>query len=202
MKSDDRESLVRAARELLMTDGYEACTVEAAARSVRLDAKSAQAAVADRADLVMAALDAHWADLRPHIEAALDASLPPLERLRRFFTGAADFQAAHWEKLGCVVGCLLMRVGSSAGKGDVAVRTKVGTILDELTSMVVPALCDAMSEGRIRKGDPDVMARTLVQYTEGVLGLARIDNDLGALKAAMARGLEFLGAEPPLLRPA
>jgi len=67
--------------------------------------------------------------------------------------------------------------------------------------MLKKPLADAMSEGRIRKGDPDVMARTLVQYTEGVLGLAQIDNDLPALKAAMARGLEFLGAEPPLLRP-
>ena len=124
-----------------------------------------------------------------------------LERLRRFFIGAADFQAVHWEKLGCVAGCLLLRVGSAAGKTDVAVRRKVAEIFGELTGMLKGPLTDAMSEGRIRKGDPDVMARTLVQYTEGVLGLARIDNDLPALKAAMARGLEFLGAEPPLLRP-
>jgi TetR/AcrR family transcriptional repressor of nem operon len=196
MKADDRERLARAARELLIADSYEACTVEAAARAAGLDATSAQAAVRDRVDLVLAALDAHWAELRPHVAASLDASHPPLERLRRWFAGAADFQAANWSRAGCVVGCLLIRVGSSAGKADVAVRLKVATILDDMTAMLVPALNDAMSEGRIRKGDPDVMARTLVQYAEGVLGLARIDNDLEALKSAMARGLEFLGAEP------
>ncbi|HLY07672.1 MAG TPA: TetR/AcrR family transcriptional regulator [Planctomycetota bacterium] len=192
----DRERLIGAARALLMEDGYDAVTFDAAAGRAGIPSAAAPAIFPTRDDLVLAALDAHWAELRPFLDQAFDRALPPLDRLRRFFDGVYAFQDAQWSKLGCVVGCLLLRVGSATSRMGERPRRRVAERLEDLHRYVEGALKDAQEGGLIRSGDVRAMGWTLVHYVEGVLGMARIQNDLHTLHGMMEQSLEFLGARP------
>src|SRR5436190_11336193 len=124
-----REKIVAAARDVLLTDGYEAATPEAVSRKAGVSSPEFSAAFSGRQELVLAALEAHWEDLSRFLDGAFSAELPPLDRLRRFCEGAYRFQDHHWNRLGCVVGCLLLRVGSAASREDGPIRERVAEYL-------------------------------------------------------------------------
>jgi TetR/AcrR family transcriptional repressor of nem operon len=194
--TSDRDRLVGAARALLMEDGYDSVTAAAAAVRAKVSAAAAQTLFPTKDDLVLAALDAHWADLKRYLEEAFVPTLPPLDRLRRFFDGIYAFQDAQWSQLGCVVGCLLLRVGSATSRMGEKPRKRVAERLNELHVYIESALKDAQEQGLIRAGDIPTMGWTLIHYVEGVLGMARIQNDLHTLQGMMEHSLEFLGAKP------
>jgi TetR/AcrR family transcriptional repressor of nem operon len=195
-----RQTLIDAARDVLLLDGYDAINPAAIAEKVGITPEELLSIFPTRQDLVLAALEAHWKELSQFLDEAFRPELPPLERLRRLCEGAHGFQEHHWNRLGCVVGCLLLRIGSAASRADTAVRERVGYYLSDLQARIATAIREAQAQGRIRPGDPGVMAWTLVQFIEGVLGMARIQNDFHTLQGMLDRSLEFLGAEPPLLR--
>lgn len=195
-----RERVIAAARDVLLLDGYGAATPEAIARKAGVSPEEIRNVFASREEIVLAALDTHWNELCKFLDQAFAKDLPPLERLRRFYEGAYGFQDHHWNRLGCVVGCMLLRVGSATAREEGAVRDRVAQYLRDLQSRIEPTLRDAQAEGKIRQGDPGAMAWTLVHFIEGVLGMARIENDVHTLRGMLDRSLEFLGAEPRLLR--
>ncbi len=195
-----REKLVAAARDILAQDGYEAATPEAIAARAGVAPEAFSRAFSGRREAVLAAIDAHWKDLSGFLDVAFAADVPPLDRLRRFTEGVYGFQDRHWNRLGCVVGCLLLRVGSAASREDGPVRERVAACLRELQSRLEATIREAQAQKKIRSGDAGVMAWTLVHFVEGVLGMARIQNDYHTLQGMLDRSLEFLGAEPPLLR--
>ena len=196
----DRDRLVGVARALLMEDGYDSVTTETASSRAKVGPAEARVLFPTKDDLVLAALDAHWADLKQYLDQAFDRTIPPLDRLRRFFEGVYAFQDAQWSQLGCVVGCLLLRVGSATSRMGDKPRRRVAERLDELHRYIESALKDAQDQGLIRAGDIPTMGWTLIHYVEGVLGLARIQNDLHTLHGMMEHSLEFLGAKPSPLQ--
>jgi AcrR family transcriptional regulator len=195
-----REKLVAATRDVLFLDGSDAATSEAIAELAGVSPTDFAVVFSSSQDAVLAALEAHWKELSLFLDGAFAAHLDPVERLRRFYEGAYAFQDHHWKRLGCVVGCLLLRVGSAASRKDRLVRERVAGYLGELEERIEVAIREAQALGKIRSGDPNVMAWTLVHFIEGVLGMARISNDPHTLRGMLDRSLEFLGAEPPLLR--
>jgi len=200
MDLSSRDKLVAAARDILAQDGYGAATPEAIAARAGLAPEAFSQAFSGRQEAVLAAIDAHWKDLSRFLDVAFAADVPPIDRLRRFTEGVYGFQDHHWNRLGCVVGCLLLRVGSAASREDGPVRERVAACLGELQSRLEATLREAQAQKKIRPGDAGVMAWTLVHFVEGVLGMARIQNDYHTLQGMLDRSLEFLGAEPPLLR--
>lgn len=193
---NDCDRLIGAARALLMEDGYGSVTAETACARAEVDRSGFDRYFTSRDDLVLAALNAHWADLKVHLDQAFEPGIAPLEKLRRFFDGIVGFQDMQASQFGCVVGCLLIRVGSAAGRLDDQLRPRVSEMLAELQGYIERALREAQAQGQIRRGDIRTMAWTLIHYTEGVLGMARIQNDLAMLQGMLDRSLEFLGAPP------
>ena len=189
--------IVSVARDLLMTDGYGVVVPAEVAKRAGVPRRAVEALFPTRRELVLAALDFHWGQIRPFIEQAFSPDLPPLDRFRGFLSGAGEFQAHHANRVGCVVGCLLLRVGSSVSREEAEIRARVQTMVSELQKHIERAVRDAQAQGLVRKGDPAAKAWTVVHYLEGMLGIARIDGNLQALDGALDRVLEFLGAAAP-----
>lgn len=189
--------MVSAARDLLMTDGYDAVRLPAVALRAGVTKKDIDGLFKTRDLLIEAALEYHWGEIRPHVEKDFVAEVPPLERLRRFFIGAGEFQKVQAGRMGCVVGCLLIRVGSSVPRGDSSIRRSLNDKIGRLQKLVEGAVRDAQAQGLVRKGDPSAKAWTVVHYLEGMLGIARIDGNLSAFDGAWERVQEFLGVEAP-----
>src|SRR5581483_3983904 len=116
MEPSLREKLVAAARDILAQDGYGAATPQAIAARAGVAPEAFTQTFAGRQEAVLAAIDAHWKDLSGFLDAAFASDVPPLDRLRRFTEGVYGFQDQQWSRLGCVVGCLLLRVGSAASR--------------------------------------------------------------------------------------
>lgn len=190
MTDDARARVAKAGREILIADGLIGLSPEAACRRAGVETSP----FATQSDLVVAALDEHWAVLKPVFEGMFDRARPPLERVRCYIDGAYAFQEQFVAESGGIIGCVLLRAGSSAGRQDDAVRRKVAELFDVMGAYLEQAIRDAQAERLVRTGDPAVMARTLLEYLEGVLAVARIGNDLRSLRGAMDRVLEFLGA--------
>jgi TetR/AcrR family transcriptional repressor of nem operon len=195
--SETRRRIVSAVRDLLMMDGYDAVQPAAVALRAGVTKKDLNAVFKTRESLVEGALDFHWAEIKPVVEQVFSPDLPPLERFRRFFSGAVEFQKYQEARVGCIVGCLFLRVGSSVPIAEKRLRRSMNDRIAELQRHMERAIRDAQSEGLIRKGDPSAKAWTVVHYLEGMLGIARIDGNLNALDGAWQRVLEFLGAEAP-----
>jgi AcrR family transcriptional regulator len=198
MESSRRDPLISAARDLMLLDGIGAVTPDAIADRAGVPAAAVSAEFPGRQELVLAALDAHWKDVSGFLDVAFATDVPPLDRLRRFTEGAYAFQDHHWNRLGCVVGCLLLRAGSSASREEAPIRERVAACLREMHARVEATIRDAQRRNQIRPGDPGVMAWTLVQFVEGVLGMARIQNDVHTVQGMLDRALEFLGAGSPV----
>lgn len=192
-----RDKLVAAARDILFLDGYGAVTPDIVAARAGIAPEHFASHFSGRQEVVLAALDVHWKELSRVLDGAFAPDLPPLDRLRRFYEGAYGFQDHQWNRLGCVVGCLLIRIGSAIPREDRAVRERVAGCLEDLHARLETTIREAQAQQVIRPGDPGVMAWTLVQFIEGVLGLARIQNDVHTLQGMLDRSLEFLGAAVP-----
>jgi TetR/AcrR family transcriptional repressor of nem operon len=195
-RASKKDKIVSAARDLLMTDGYGLVQAAAVARRAGVTRLEVDELFGSRTALVQAALDFHWSEIKPFIDEVFSPSVPPLERFRRFFSGASGFQKHHAERVGCVVGCLLLRVGSSVPRAEEEIRRGIQERVAELQQLIERAVRDAQAQGLVRKGDAAAKAWTVVHYLEGMLGIARIDGNLQALDGALERVLEFLGVEP------
>lgn len=194
---DSRAAIVSAARDLLMTDGYAAVEPTAVALRAKVTKKELETLFKTREKLVEAALDYHWGEILPFIEKDFAVEVPPLDRIRRFFEGAGAFQKMQAGRLGCVVGCLLIRIGSSVPRGAPALRRSLNEKIEHFQKLLEGAVRDAQAQGLLRKGDPSAKAWTLVHYLEGLLGIARIDGNLDAFDSAWDRVQEFLGVLAP-----
>lgn len=192
---DSRANVVSAARDLLMTDGYDAVQPAAVALRAGVTKKEIDGLFKTRERLVEAALEFHWSEIKPFIDQVFAREIPPLDRFQKFFFGAGEFQKHHAGRVGCVVGCLLLRVGSSVPRGESAIRKSLNDKVGYLQKLVEGAVRDAQAQGLVRKGDPSAKAWTVVHYLEGMLGIARIDGNLTALEGAWDRVQEFLGTE-------
>jgi len=67
--SDARERLIQATIELIWVEGYGAVTVDSICERANVKKGSFYHFFAAKEDLVLAALDAHWANRRPTLDA-------------------------------------------------------------------------------------------------------------------------------------
>lgn len=141
-------------------------------------------------------MGAHCATDRVGLDEIFSASLPPLERLHRWFRAVEDTQqrlrAAHGRTLGCPLGT----IGAECATQEPELAAFVGEQMARNARYVETAIRDAQAEGTVRA---DVGARELaaglVTYLEGILVQARIRDDPD-VAARLEVGLRLLAGPP------
>lgn len=211
--SNARERLIDAAKELVWTHGYAAVGVDAICRRADVRPGSFYHFFKGKADLVTAAMQAHWESRRADMDRIFSPINPPLERVRGYFAFIAGKQLEMRARTGRIPGCLHTAVGSEvgcragAGAGcgtDDAPADEVAGILTHVENIIrnycrylESALKDAIAEGSIPPQDAAIRSQELFAYLEGVLTQARIRNS-PELLAGMADGaLRIIGAATP-----
>lgn len=95
-----------------------------------------------------------------------DSSLPPLERLRRFFAWFEDYFARE----GFIKGCPLGNLAQEMGDVNPAFRDKLHQALENLIRAVRIVLTQAAKNGEIpSRLDPEATARFIVSAWQGAL---------------------------------
>ncbi len=193
--SDAKPRLLEAAMNLVWSRSYGAVTVDDICAAAGVKKGSFYYFFKSKDELVAAALDAKWDEVRPRYDQFFSASRPPLDRLRDAFQYAYTHQKELAEKHGCVVGCPFSSVGTEIIAADKTLRDTVQRMIKGKLKYYESALRDLQAEGQLQGQDVSMLARQAYSYFEGVLAQARIADDMEMVKGVFDGVLKLLGIQ-------
>jgi TetR/AcrR family transcriptional regulator, transcriptional repressor for nem operon len=188
------ERLMNAAMLLIWTNSYGSTSVEAICQKAAAKKGSFYHFFESKSALAVKALEADWRRKKMRMDEIFSPTVPPLDRLRRYFLHVYQGQTKAFAECGAVLGCPYCSIGCETGTQDRAISKQVRKIFNENERYFESAIRDADAEGMISAPNAKAKARMLVAYFQGCLTKARIENDARPLKNLPAGALELLGA--------
>jgi TetR/AcrR family transcriptional repressor of nem operon len=195
--SDARERLIEAMGELVHARGYVDVSVDDVCRAAGVRKGSFYYFFPSKRELTLAALDQQWQKGGAFFGAAFSPDLPPLDRIAKLFSLAAEAslraKAAKGQMFGCPFGNIAAETSSTepalAGRADEAFRG--------IAAMVRDALGDARARGELpAHTDIDEVADALVAYFEGVVLLAKTRNDPDLIRSLGRHAIQLAIGRP------
>ena len=190
-----KERLTNAATDLIWENSYGATSVDAICERAGAKKGSFYYFFKSKSELAAAALEADWRMRKADMDSIFSPTIPPLERLERYFDFVYDRLAELQKKCGSVLGCPLFTLGSEVSTQDEVLRDKVHEILDRKVKYFESAIRDAHAQGLIVAPDAKAKAKALFACFQGTLTQARIQNNVEVLREFKEVALDFLGAK-------
>jgi TetR/AcrR family transcriptional repressor of nem operon len=189
---------MEAVRELIWTGSYGSTTIDQICDKAGVKKGSFYYFFKSKADVAVAAIDVDWQRWRLVLDAIFSATVPPLERIRKYCDHVYDFQAEIRAKYGRVLGCPQFCLGAEVSTLEHVLQKKILEILEQKRKYLESAIRDAHAAGLVNAPDAAHKSRALAAYIEGLLTQARIQNDIEILHEG-ARGMfDLLGAKEPV----
>ena len=192
--SSAKERLTEAALSMIWGQSYGSTSVDAICEQAKVKKGSFYYFFKSKSDLAVAALDADWRRHRAQLDGIFSPTVPPLERLERYFDFNYDRLVEIKNECGAVLGCPLYALGSEICTQDTVLRSKIQEILDKKVTYLESAIRDAHAEGLIVAPNEKAKARTLFMFIQGALTQARIQNNVEILRDIYPDALDLLGA--------
>ena len=196
--STAKQRLTDAAMDLIWENSYGATSVDAICDRAGVKNGSFYYFFKSKSDLAVAALDDFWDKHRAEFDSMFSATVPPLERLKRYFDFNYRTMAELQIKCGAVLGCPLTSLGSEICGQDTVLLHKIHQLLDRKLTYLESAIRDAHAQGLVNAPDAEAKAKALFLFIQGSLAQARIENDMEVLRNLYPSALDLLGAEPAL----
>lgn len=193
--SDMKERLMDAVMDLIWHNSYAATSVDAICERAGAKKGSFYYFFKSKSELAAAALEAEWNKKRTEMDAIFSPTVPPLERLDRYFDFVHDRLAEAQQKCGSILGCPFVSIGSEVSTQDQIVRDTVDRILDRKMNYFISALRDAAAQRLIDAPDPEAKARALFACYQGTMAQARIQNDVELIRDFKRVARDVLGVK-------
>jgi TetR/AcrR family transcriptional regulator, transcriptional repressor for nem operon len=190
-----KERLMDSAMELLWQNSYGATSVDAICERAGAKKGSFYYFFKSKSELAAAALEADWNKKKAQMDSIFSPTVPPLERLERYFDFVHGRLAELHKKCGSILGCPYVTVGSEVSTQDPIVRETVDRIMDRKMKYFISAVRDAAAQGLIDAPDPEAKARALFACYQGTVAQARIQNDIELLREFKDVARTVLGAK-------
>src|SRR5204862_3813182 len=147
--SDAKQRLMEAVRELIWSGSYGSTTIDQICEKAEVKKGSFYYFFESKADLAVAAIDCAWEHKRPELDTIFSASVPPLDRIRKFCEFGYQKQVEMKEKYGYVLGCPLCTLGTEVSTQEQKLRERVEQIMDGQRKYLESAIREAHAEGLI-----------------------------------------------------
>jgi TetR/AcrR family transcriptional regulator, transcriptional repressor for nem operon len=188
--SEARQRLIAAARDVIFAQSYEGVSVDDLCMAAGVNKSSFYHFFATKQDLLLAAIDSQWQWFEQTVLApTFLATIPPHERILRFFDEARQVQEAHRQRRGHVRGCPAGNLTLELSTRDERVRARVTHFFQEWLGYFERTLREAKAAGSVPAAlDVATTAQALLAYFEGVMLLAKGRNDpslIGTLRAGV-----------------
>jgi TetR/AcrR family transcriptional regulator, transcriptional repressor for nem operon len=180
--SDAKQKLMDAVSELIWTGSYGSTTIDQICEKAEVKKGSFYYFFESKADLAVAAIDCGCEKKRAEMDTIFSASIPPLERIRKYCEFGYQKQVEMKERYGSVLGCPLCTLGAEVSTQEQKLREHIEQIMDGQRKYLESAIRDAHAEGSIDAPDAGVKARMLQVYLHGLMTQARIQNKLEVLR--------------------
>lgn len=190
-----KERLTDAAMDLIWENSYGATSVDAICERAGAKKGSFYYFFKSKSELAATALEADWNKKRAQMDSMFSPTVPPLERLERYFDFVYDRMAELQKKCGSILGCPLLSVGSEVSTQDQVVRGTIDQIMDRKVNYFISAVRDAAAQGLIDAPDPMAKAKALFSCYQGTMAQARIQNDLELLREFKHVAMDVLGVK-------
>ncbi|MCB1782642.1 MAG: TetR/AcrR family transcriptional regulator [Alphaproteobacteria bacterium] len=202
MASDTRQKLVETAIDLIWQSSFGAVSVDDICKNAGVKKGSFYHFFPSKTALALAALDAHFDEHRPALDAAFSPSRPPLERFVALAALTLTKQEKAFEKYGLVCGCPFASLGCEIAGQQEMIRARTDEIYETYGRYCENALIEAQAQGAIPKDvDTGRLAEEIGTYFIGQMTMARIQNDLTNMKETLVDGLfRIIGTEVPKVK--
>ncbi|MBI1302096.1 MAG: TetR family transcriptional regulator [Alphaproteobacteria bacterium] len=189
-KKNTREKLIETAIDMIWRSSYGATSVDNICKAADVKKGSFYHYFPSKVDLAVAAMDTCAEFMRPAVDAVFSASIPPVKRFEKFCDLVYEKQKETAEKYGRVCGCPFVSLGSEISGQDEILRKKVEQKMAEHELYYENALRDMVASGLL-SSDTDVKTKAskIYAYVLGEVMIARINNDLSALKNDLKAGV-------------
>lgn len=189
--SDAKEKLMDAVLELIWAGSYGSTTIDQICEKAGVKKGSFYYFFESKSELAAEAFEASWKSKRVQLDSIFSPTVPPLERLKKYFDFGYDFQREIKAKHGRVLGCPQVTLGCEICTQEDALQKKIQGIMEQKRKYLESAIRDAHAAGEIHAPDAAAKSRMLLAYYEGLLTQARIQNDVEVLRE-MASGLSTI----------
>jgi TetR/AcrR family transcriptional repressor of nem operon len=190
-----KERLTEAAMDLIWESSYGATSVDAICERAGAKKGSFYYFFKSKSELAAAALEADWNKKKAKMDAIFSPTVPPLERLDRYFDFVHNRMAELQKECGSILGCPYVSVGSEVSTQDQIVRDTIDRIMDRKMNYFISAVRDAAAEGLIDAPDPVAKAQALFSCYQGTMAQVRIQNDIELLREFKQVAKDVLGVK-------
>ena len=196
--SDAKERLIKAVGELIWTGSYGSTTIDQICAKAGVRKGSFYHFFKSKTDVAREAIEAEWEKERIEWDRIFSPSVPPLDRLRRLARHSYETQLTLKREYGRVLGCPLCQLGAEVSTLDDSLRVVVDRIMSQARRYFETTLRDAAAEGLLPVRDVAVKARMIHTYGEGLLTMARIQNDVEVIRDLERGMMNILGIHEPV----
>jgi TetR/AcrR family transcriptional repressor of nem operon len=161
-----REQIVTAGAVLLLERGFNASGVQDITAAAGVPKGSFYNHFPSKEAFGAEVVERYWADNAARLAVLRDASIPPLERLRQYFTAQVD-TIVSWDYQ---QGCLFGNFAAEMSDHSPAIRARLAEIFTAWIADIARAVRDAQTTGDLPAGsDPEALAAFLLSAWEGAV---------------------------------
>jgi TetR/AcrR family transcriptional regulator, transcriptional repressor for nem operon len=193
--SDAKQRLMDAVLELIWTGSYGTTTIDQICEKAGVKKGSFYYFFESKAQLAAEAFDGRWQVIRVELDGIFSATIPPMERLKKYCDFAYQVQQEIKAKYGRVLGCPQFSLGCEVCTQEQVLQEKVQRMLDYKRQYIESTIRDAHASGAVDAPDPGSKAKMIMAYYEGLLTQARIQNDVEVLRDAVLGVYAILGVK-------
>ncbi len=188
--TNKKQNLIDTAIELMWKNSYGSVSVDDICKTAEVNKGSFYYYFKSKAELAIAALEAHYEELKPLYDDVFSPTLAPKERFLRLAEAELEYQQRVFDKYGLVCGCPFVTIGTEMAALDEGIRSKVDEVYQSYERYFESALNDLISEGLIDKDtDTKERAQQIHGFILGQMTIARIQNSLVPLQECFKNGL-------------
>jgi TetR/AcrR family transcriptional regulator, transcriptional repressor for nem operon len=182
-KANVRDRIVRAGLDQFHRAGFNGSSVEDITDLAGVPKGSFYNHFKSKEDLALEVID-RYIEQSPHALLS-DVAIPPLKRLKGYFSALGQELVDSGYKKGCLLGNFSSELADHSGP----VRRRLETAFDDWVKRIAGVIKEAQKAGEVdSKPKPEQLAGVLLGAFEGALLRARVAGDVAPLKEFMAVG--------------
>lgn len=162
-----REHLIEVGLRLMHQNGYNATGLSDILKAADVPKGSFYHHFSSKEDFAAAVLERYGTREREHTAAVLnDTTIPPLMRLRRYFS---DLARIYGQK-GPIPGCMMGRFSLEVAAESLPLRKRISATFDHWQQTIATVIREAVAKKELPAGtDPEVLAGFVLNSWEGAL---------------------------------